>query len=54
MEWEAGEEVALLKEWHGNPNDGEPEKLRCAKCGGLVWNRRAIPPGGMGSAGSSE
>ena len=37
MEWEAEEEIALIREWHGNPNDGEPDKLRCLKCGKVTW-----------------
>lgn len=45
MEWEAEDEITLLPEWYGNPNDGEPDKLRCMKCDQVVWQNASISHG---------
>ena len=37
MIWQSEDDIALAEEWHGNPNDGEPDSLVCMKCLELCW-----------------
>jgi hypothetical protein len=37
MIWQSEDDIALTEEWHGNPNDSEPDSLACMKCLELCW-----------------
>ena len=46
MEWQSSDpDCCTLKEWYGNPNDGEPDRLTCCKCGEVCWqNAEGVAP----------